>query len=265
MAYETLLYDVQDGVGTITLNRPDSYNALSTKTLEELKHVFRQVERDKAVRAVVLTGAGKGFSTGADLTENGLGTGGIAVGDLLRNGLNVIVTQIRSLEKPVLCAINGVAAGASVSLALACDLRIASEKASFVLAAFVNIGIIPDAGGTWLLPQFVGVGKAMELTLFADGKNRLSAADALVLGLVNRVVAPESFAEETRALALRLAQMPTKAIGLTKRAMYRAAERSLAETLEYEAELQTVAFQTKDFVEGVTAFLEKRPPVFTGE
>jgi 2-(1,2-epoxy-1,2-dihydrophenyl)acetyl-CoA isomerase len=264
MTYETLLYDVAEGVATITLNRPDSYNALSLKMLDELKGVFRQVERDKAVRAVVLTGAGKGFSTGADLGENGLDAL-VPVGDLLRNGLNVIVIQIRSLEKPVLCAVNGVAAGASVSLALACDLRIVSDRASFVFAAFVNIGIIPDAGSNWLLPQFVGLGKAMELTLFADGKNRVNAESALELGLVNRVVPHEALAAEAHALALRLTGMPTKAIGLTKRAMYRAAERSLAETLEHEAQLQTVAFQTKDFVEGVTAFLEKRPPVFTGE
>lgn len=264
MAYETLLYDVSDGVGTITLNRPESYNSLNTQTLEDLKAVLRQIERDKAVRAVVLTGSGKGFSTGADLSEHAPGTA-IPVGDFLRNGLNVIVMQMRALEKPIICAINGVAAGASVSLALACDLRIASDKASFVLAAFVNIGIIPDAGGTWLLPQFVGLGKALELTLFADAKNRVNAADALALGLVNQVVPHNDLEHETRAMAVRLAQMPTKAIGLTKRALYRAAERSLAETLEYEAQLQTAAFKTKDFQEGVLAFLEKRAPVFKGE
>lgn len=265
MGYETILYEVADGVATITLNRPESYNALTLGALKEINRAFKNARSDRAVRAVVLTGAGKGFCSGADLAEVSANPDAFDIKEALRTGLNVLTVQIRALEKPVVCAINGVAAGAGASIPLAADYRIASEKAGFVFAAFVNIGLIPDAGLTHMLPQFVGVGKAMELVLFADAKNRVTAEEALKLGLVNRVVAHDDLLSETDVLATRLAQMPTKAIGLTKRALYRASNRSLVEALEYEAQLQGIAFDTEDLREGIAAFLDKRDPVFKGE
>jgi 2-(1,2-epoxy-1,2-dihydrophenyl)acetyl-CoA isomerase len=265
MAYETILYEVSDGVATITLNRPESYNALTQPMYRELIDALRQIQKDNAVRAVLLTGAGKGFCSGADLTSFDVSAGKIEVGDVLRNGLNQIVTAMRSLEKPIVCALNGVAAGAGASLTLACDFRIGSDKATYVFAAFLSIGIIPDAGMTYLLPQLVGVGRALELAMLADAQNRVTMDQAYALGLVNRVIPHDEFAAESRAFALRLAQMATRAVGMTKRAMYKATERTLAEALEYEAQVQDGAFRTEDFKEGVAAFLQKRAAVFQGK
>lgn len=265
MPYQNILYDVAENVATITLNRPDSYNALSQGLLDELKDAFKQIARDASVRAVVFTGAGKAFSSGADLQEISANMGEFPISEYLRNGLNTLALQIRGLEKPVVCAINGVAAGAGSSLALACDYRIASDKATFVFAAFANIGLVPDGGATYFLQQLVGVGRALELALLADAKERLTAQRALEIGLVTKVVAHDDLMNETRVLACKLAQMPTKAIGLTKRAIYRAAERQIADALEYEAVLQSVTWKTHDFKEGVSAFIEKRAPNFKGE
>jgi 2-(1,2-epoxy-1,2-dihydrophenyl)acetyl-CoA isomerase len=265
MAYETILYDVADNIATITLNRPETYNALTPPMYRELIDAFRQVQRDNTVRAVLFTGAGKGFCSGADLTSFDISSGKIEVGDVLRGGLNQIVMAMRGLEKPIVCALNGVAAGAGASLSLACDFRIASERATYVFAAFLSIGIIPDAGLTYLLPQLVGVGRALELAMMADAQNRVTMDQAYSIGLVNRVVPADELAAESRAYAGKLAQMATRAVGMTKRAMYRAAERSLAEALEYEAQVQDGAFKTEDFREGVSAFLEKRPATFKGK
>lgn len=265
MTYETILYDVSEGVATLTLNRPDSYNALTMGMYKEMQHALKQIQRDKAVRAVVLTGAGKGFCSGADLMELSEHLGEVNVGDVLRAGLNRIAVSLRQLEKPVICALNGVAAGAGTGLALACDFRFASDKATFVFAAFTQIGIIPDAGVTYYLPQMVGVSKALELALTTDAQNRLTAAAAHDIGIVNHVIEHDALMDEVNAFAAQLAQKATVAVGLTKRAMYKAAERNLADALENEAQLQTVTFQTRDFQEGVAAFIEKRAPEFTGE
>jgi 2-(1,2-epoxy-1,2-dihydrophenyl)acetyl-CoA isomerase len=265
MPYETILFDVQDGVATITLNRPDKYNALTLQMYSDILDALKQCERDKAIRAVILTGAGKAFSSGADLAEMQAHLSEIQIDEMLRTGLNRIVSAIRGLEKPVLGAINGVVAGAGGGLALACDMRIASESASFVFAAFTSIGLVPDAGSTYLLPQLVGASKALELSLFADGKNRVSPAEALSLGIVNRVVPADELMNEANAIAGKMAKMATKAVGLTKRAIYKASERSFADALEAEAQLQKVTFQTQDFAEGIAAFLEKREAQFKGE
>lgn len=263
MAYETILTDTADSILTITLNRPDAYNAITGTMLAELQTALRAAERDAAVRCVVLTGAGRGFCAGADLFAGANRTDGEVppVGDRLRQGYNPVVRLIRGIEKPVIAAVNGAAAGAGANLALACDLRIASE-AAFFTQAFVKIGLVPDSGGTLFLPMLVGMAKAAELAFTGD---RITADECLRLGLVNRVVPAESLMEATRELATRLANLPTRAIGLTKRAFNRAMMPHLEAVLDYEADMQTIAARTQDYTEGVAAFREKRTPNFTGK
>jgi 2-(1,2-epoxy-1,2-dihydrophenyl)acetyl-CoA isomerase len=242
MAYETILSQTTDGVLTLTLNRPDVLNAVTDAMLTELQDAFRGAERDASVRCIVLTGAGRGFCAGQDLNMRGEAADAPrpSVGDHLRHGYNPLVRRIR---------------------AMACDMRIASEAASFV-QAFVKIGLVPDSGGTLFLPLLVGYAKAAELAFTGD---RIGAEEALRLGLVNQVVPADAFMEKTRELAMRLAALPTRAIGLTKRAFNRTMMPDLDAVLEYEADMQTLASRTKDNTEGVAAFLEKRPPKFTGE
>lgn len=265
MSYETILYEVVEGVATLTLNRSDTRNALTSVMYRELTHAFKAADRDPSVRAVVLTGSGRGFCSGQDLGELApLIVQHHSIGDLLRSGLNVLILTMRQTEKPIVGAINGAAAGAGASLALATDLRVLSSEARFVFAAFVNIGIIPDGGSTWLLQQLVGTSKALEILLLADARQSLDATEAVRLNLAMQVIAPDLLADTARQLALRLAALPTLAIGRTKRAVYKASERTLSEALEYEAQVQDSMFQTQDFQEGIAAFLEKRTPHFIG-
>jgi 2-(1,2-epoxy-1,2-dihydrophenyl)acetyl-CoA isomerase len=258
--FGSLRYEVADAVATIVLDRPDALNSLTVPLKEELLAAFREAGRDAAVRAVVLTGAGRAFCAGQDLRER-LEPDAAPLDVEVRERYNPLILAMRRLEKPIVGAINGVAAGAGASIAFACDLRIAAEGASFVLA-FGRVGLIPDSGATWFLPRLVGLARAFELALLSDP---LSAADAQRLGLVTSVVPPDALLAEARGLAGRLAAGAPRAIGLTKRALNRALETDLESALEYEAFLQGIAGRTADHAEGMRAFLEKRPPRFTGE
>jgi 2-(1,2-epoxy-1,2-dihydrophenyl)acetyl-CoA isomerase len=248
----------RDGaVLTITLNRPDVLNALKASTLKELGAALKEARADD-VRAVVIAGAGRGFCVGQDLTEFRDRAGDI--GTRLRGNYHPPIKAIRALEKPVIAAVNGAAAGAGLSLACACDLRIASEEAKFV-PAFINIGLVPDSGGTFFVTRVVGQARAFEW--LCSGR-RLDAAEALEWGVVSEVVPGDALAGRAAELAGQLAALPTRAIGMTKRLLDRAASATLDDQLEWEAQLQTAATQTEDFREGVAAFLEKRPPGFQG-
>lgn len=257
---ETIAVVQDEGVMTITLNRPDVLNAFNETMLRELHDALRRGARDAAVRCVVLTGAGRGFCSGQDL-RNRASTGTFSFGVSLRSGYNPVILQIRTMEKPVIAAVNGVAAGAGCSLALAADLRIASDRASFI-EVFARVGLVPDSGSTYLLPRLVGLGKAFELAYTADP---VEAPEALRLGLVNRVVPHDDLVPQAAALARRLAGGPTRGYGLTKRALNFGLHATLEQSLAYEAYLQEIAGRTADFREGVAAFLEKRQARFTGE
>ncbi len=252
--------DAESGVATLTLNRPDALNALTVPMKRDLLAAFRRVERERGVRAVILTGAGRAFCAGQDLRER-LQPDAAPLGVEVRERYNPIIRAMRALPKPIVGAINGVAAGAGASLAMACDLRIASETASFALA-FGRVGLVPDSGATWFLPRLVGSSRAAEIALLGDS---VSAADALRLGLVGRVVPGDQLAAEATVLATRLAAGAPRALALTKRALNAAWAHDLDAALDYEAHLQDLAGRTKDHAEGLSAFMEKRPPHFTGE
>jgi len=249
-----------EGIATVTLDRPDALNALTVAMKGDLLAALRAVGRDPAARAVILTGSGRAFCAGQDLKER-LEPDAAPLEVELRERYNPIVRAIRELPQPVIAAVNGVAAGAGASLAFACDLRIAASSASFVLA-FGRIGLVPDSGATWLLPRLVGAARAAEMVFLGE---RLPAADAERWGLVSRVVPDDALLAGVRAMAQQLAGMAPRAVALTKQALRRAEEASLEESLEYEAILQGMAGRTRDHAEGVAAFVEKRPPRFTGE
>jgi 2-(1,2-epoxy-1,2-dihydrophenyl)acetyl-CoA isomerase len=248
----------EGAVLTITLNRPDVLNAFNTELHRALAAALKDA-RDSEVRAVVLTGAGRGFCVGQDLTEFREAPGDI--GARLRGNYHPNILAIRALEKPVIAAVNGVAAGAGVSFACACDLRIAADAATFI-PAFINIGLVPDSGGSYFVTRILGPARAFEW--LASGR-KLTAAEAHAWGLVSEVVETDSFAGRVAEVAAQLAALPTRGIGMTKRLIDHAVTASLEEQLEREAQLQTAATQTGDFREGVAAFLEKRPPKFRGE
>ena len=263
-SYETLEYTVADRVCTITLNRPDVFNAINDALTKELADALKNAGRDKSVSVVVLTGAGKAFCSGQDLGD--LKTKYVPghvphLGDDLRRRYNPVIERMRSMDKPIIAAVNGVAAGAGCSLALACDMRICSEYASFI-EVFINVGLVPDSGSTWFLPRLVGMGKAMELCCTGD---KVNAEEALRTGIANRVVPADELMNETQKLAAKLASLPARGIALTKRLLYTAFENDLAQQLEAEAFAQETAGMTEDHYEGVVAFIEKRKPEFKGK
>jgi 2-(1,2-epoxy-1,2-dihydrophenyl)acetyl-CoA isomerase len=261
-ALETIEYEVRDHVATIALNRPDKRNAINMQLHRDLAAALQLVRRDRAVRALLLTGRGPGFCAGQDLSEFSMARADpqFRIDEHVRSTFNRTILAIRALELPVVAAVNGVAAGAGWSLALAADIRIAATDARFT-QAFSKIGLVPDTGSTWFLPELIGTSRTLELAYTGD---MVDADRALEWGLVNQVVAPDELAEVAHAYAARLAAMPTRALAMTRRAVYRATGTTLADALEYEAQLQQTAGATSDHVEGVMAFLEKREPVFTG-
>ena len=247
----------EGGVLTITLNRPEVFNAFNG-ALHAALHAALREARDPEVRAVVVTGAGRGFCSGQDLTEfqGALGD----VGDRLRETYHPNVLAIRALEKPVIAAVNGPAAGAGLSLACACDIRIAADTATFV-PGFVGIGLVPDSGGSHFVVRLLGQARAFE---WMTSNRKLTAAEAHAWGLVSEVVEADGLAARAAALAATYAAAPTRGIGMTKRLFDHAVTAGLEEQLELEAQLQSAATRTEDFREGVSAFLEKRPSRFTG-
>lgn len=259
MSYETIICENNNGVATITLNRPESLNAFVPEMNKEVLEAFRDGERDPGVRCFVVTGAGRAFCAGQDLKGRTPEKKG-SLGASLREKYNPIIRQIRQTEKIVIAAVNGVAAGAGCNLALACDLRVASEEAKFV-QSFVRVGLAPDSGGSFILPRLVGLSKAMELLLLGE---TVDAREAQRIGLVAKVFPANEFPAAAKAIAERVARAP-RGIGLIKRAVNHANLSHLESDLEYEACLQEIAGRSSDYDEGVSAFLEKRAPVFMGK
>ncbi len=259
MTYEKIGFDIADGVALITLNRPDKLNSFDRAMSTEVIDALDRVNEDTSARAVLITGEGRAFSAGQDLAE--AIAPGTKIQDILTTQYNPIVRRIRALPKPVVAAVNGVAAGAGANIAYACDLTLAGESANFI-QSFINIGLIPDSGGTYTLPRLVGVQRAFGQMILAP---KVSAREAEALGMIWKCVPDAELMNEARALATRLATMPTKAIALTKQALDRSQGSTLHQQLDTENELQTIAGASHDYNEGVKAFLEKRKPVYRGE
>lgn len=263
MVHQFIIVDFAAGVTRITLNRPDVLNSFNAQMARELRGALDDARADKTVRAVLITGAGRAFCAGQDLSDVPASTEGEAadLGLHLRGTYNALIKAMRKLEVPVVCAVNGVAAGAGANLAIACDIVLASENASFI-QSFSKVGLIPDSGGTFFLPRIIGLPRATALMMTAD---KIDARRAYEIGMVYRVCTAETLQDDAMALATQLAAMPTRGLGLTKRALNASLTNDLDAQLELEADLQTEAGRTHDFAEGVRAFLEKRKPNFTGE
>ncbi|MCO5118596.1 MAG: enoyl-CoA hydratase-related protein [Burkholderiaceae bacterium] len=257
---EPILYEAVDGVARITLNRPDVLNAISPELITAYGEAIQRAGSDETIRAVLVTGAGRGFCAGADLNSSGSPQRKMSSGQLLRTLYHPAIVGMRTMPKPVITAVNGVAAGAGMSIALAGDIVLAAQSASF-LQAFSKIGLVPDAGSTWFLPRLVGDVRARALALLAD---KIPAEDARQMGMIWKVYPDDQLAAEAQALAARLAKMPTRAYSLIKVALNASGDNSLADQLELEADSQDIASKTEDFREGVQAFLQKRQPDFKG-
>ena len=258
--YQNLIYKVENNIAYIHLNRPDVFNAFNDEQSYELQDALKKVKRDTEVRVVVLTGEGKAFCSGQDLKAIA-GAKNRSLSDSLYKRYNPIISAMRSLEKPIICRLNGVAAGAGCSLALACDFIIASEKASLI-EVFVNVGLVLDSGSSYFLPRVVGSQKAFEMATMAS---KITAKEAFDLGIVNRLCTPEQLDDTVTEIANYYANAPTKAIGLMKKMLNKSGHSDLETMLQYEAYCQEIAGNSDDYKEGVAAFNEKRAPKFTGK
>ena len=256
----SILLNIEKGVATITLNRPEKLNSFNREMALLLQSELDKCAADNTVRCIYLTGAGKAFCAGQDLAEV-VDPNGPGMAKILSEHYNPIITQIRNIPKPILAAVNGVAAGAGANLALACDIVVATQSASFI-QAFSKIGLIPDSGGSYHLPRLIGFQRASALMMLGD---KVSATDALQVGMLYKVFSDDTFADESKKIAVTLAQMPTKALAYIKHALNKSVSNNLEQQLALEDEYQQKAAATHDFKEGVAAFLEKRSPNFKGE
>lgn len=256
--FETIRYVVKDNIAWLYLNRPDKLNAFVAKMNHEVKEGIKSASSDEQVRCIVITGEGRAFCSGQDLSEV---DDQMDHGQVLRDHYGPMLKQISKCEKPIVAAVNGVAAGAGFSLALACDFRIVSERASF-LNAFIHVGLIPDSGNILYLTQLVGHSKALELSVFGE---KIPASAAVEMGLANLLISEETWPDDVTAYATKLAALPTKAIGLIKKSLKAVSNLSFEDYLELEAQGQRVAGLTMDHREGIQAFMEKRKPVFSGK
>lgn len=262
MSHDSILVATEQGVATITLNRPDNLNSFNADMLEALQNALNQVRQDSSVRVLVLTGAGRGFCAGQDLSDRNVSPSDDApdLGYAIETWYNPLIRTLRDLSVPVICAVNGIAAGAGANIALNCDIVLAARSASFV-QAFCKLGLVPDSGGTWILPRLAGMARAKGMALLGD---KIRAEQAETWGLIWRCVDDEALADETRKMAAHFACQPTAGLALIKQALNASTSNTHDEQLTLERDLQRQAGQSEDYREGVAAFMEKRTPKFKG-
>jgi 2-(1,2-epoxy-1,2-dihydrophenyl)acetyl-CoA isomerase len=262
MSYQTILFQVTEGIARLTLNRPERLNSFNTDMHSEVRDALATLQRDASARVLVITGAGRGFCAGQDLSDRVVAPGGAPpdLGSSIESGYKPLILTLRRLPLPIIAAVNGVAAGAGANIALACDLVVAARSATFI-QAFTKIGLVPDSGGTWILPRLVGHARALGLTLLGE---KLPAEQAAQWGLIWRCVDDGQFSAEVDTLARQLAAAPTRGLARTKQALLEGWSRTLEQQLDVERDYQQELGRSADYAEGVAAFMEKRVPNFTG-